>query len=414
MRKTCFACRFQGFFKRENWKIFAHNIKRLIETETPPASVRFELGLMVGREAGTPSEQPYHWTLSRRDVRNQGEGRLLTVFGDDISGMREAERRLTDIFATIPLGIFTISRNGTIGNTYSSYLESMLDSRNLAGIPLEEALFEPALPFMDEAAIVGIGEIRQCLGKSELEYQESARAFPQQICYGGGEGATEGRWLKITYQPVVFDRVVEQLLIILEDRSAIIKAEKEMLGAAQDKEKAIALEKQSLALYETAIRDPLTGLYTRLYMKDAVAALLWAHDHDEIPAASLVIFDIDHFKAVNDTHGHKNGDRVLGQVAKAVLAQCRESDIPIRFGGEEFVVFMPSESREAFAMAERIRKEVEAAEADLGESKIRVTISGGVASHIKGETLDDFMNRTDRLLYAAKGNGRNQIMAEWK
>lgn len=397
------------FFRKESWKIFAHHIKRLVESDAQPESVRFEMGLIVQNESGGQVERPYHWTLSKRAIKNQGEGHLLTVFGDDISEMRAAERRLMDVFATIPLGIFTVNRDCSISNTYSSYLESMLDSGSLAGVSLEDALFGLALENMEQEAIAGVKAIRECLGKSELDYQAFAGHFPQLICHGGKE---DGRWLKITYQPIVFDQIVEQLLIILEDRTAIMKAETEMLGAARDREKAIALEKQSQAMYETAIRDPLTGLYTRLYMKDAVAALLWAHDHHEIPEASVVIFDIDHFKAINDTYGHKRGDQVLRQVAQVVLGECRESDIPIRFGGEEFVVFVPSNREGAFALAERVRTKVEAMEVDFGDARIRVTISGGAASHVKGETLDDFMNRADQFLYAAKRNGRNQTMAE--
>ena len=183
-----------------------------------------------------------------------------------------------------------------------------------------------------------------------------------------------------------------------------------MLDAALDREKAVALEKQSLARYEEAIRDPLTGLYTRLYMKDAVAALLWSHDHHEISELSMAIFDIDHFKNVNDSHGHKNGDRVLREVAGVILRQSPE--IPIRFGGEEFLVFIPDRYEAAFGLAERVRREVEAMRIDLGGTIIQVTLSAGIAAHRRGETLDDFMHRADQLLYLAKNNGRNQTMSE--
>lgn len=153
-------------------------------------------------------------------------------------------------------------------------------------------------------------------------------------------------------------------------------------------------------------------IYTRLYMKDAVAALLWEHDHHEIPEVSMVIFDIDHFKKVNVTYGHNNGDVVLSQVAGVILRQSQEPAIPIRFGGEEFVVFMPAECGAAFELAERVRREIEAMEFDLGDTVIRATISGGVTAHQQGEALDEFMNRADQLLYKAKENGRNQTMVE--
>jgi len=394
-------------FRKESWKIFAHNIKQIVESETAGASIRFEMGLATGNDAGH-GERIFHWTLTGRSTKNQGEGRLITVFGDDISEMRETERRLLRVFTSIPLGIFTMDKDGTIGDSYSSYLESLLDCGKLAGTVVDDVLFKPALASMTPDEIGGIGAIRQCVGKSVLGYGAFSRTFPQEIFHNTQTDSKHGRWLKITYQPIVFDRIVEQLLIILEDRTAIVNAEREMLDAALDREKAVALEKQSLARYEEAIRDPLTGLYTRLYMKDAVAALLWSHDHHEISELSMAIFDIDHFKNVNDSHGHKNGDRVLREVAGVILGQSPE--IPIRFGGEEFLVFIPDRHEAAFCLAERVRREVEAMRIDLGGAVIQVTISAGIATHRQGETLDDFMHRADQRLYLAKNNGRNQTM----
>jgi len=83
-------------------------------------------------------------------------------------------------------------------------------------------------------------------------------------------------------------------------------------------------------------------------------------------------------------------------------------DIPIRFGGEEFVVFMPAGSDAVFAFAESVRQQVEAMSFDLGVTSIKVTISGGVTAHRSDEALEEFMNRADKLLYVAKNQGRNQ------
>ena len=398
-------------FRPESWKIFAHNIKQIVESDAPDAVLKFEMGLTVS-DGGSRCERPFHWTLSRRSINTPGEGLLVTVFGDDISEMRETERRLLRVFTSIPLGIFTMGQDGTIGDSYSSYLEALLDCGQLAGTVVDDVLFKPALPAMSADEIAGIAAVRQCVGRSVLEYGAFSRTFPQQIFHQTGSEAKDGRWLKITYQPIVFDRIVEQLLIILEDRTAIVNAEREMLDATLDREKAMALEKQSLARYEEAIRDPLTGLYTRLYMKDAVAALLWSHDHHEISELSMAIFDIDHFKNVNDSHGHKNGDRILREVAGVILRQSPE--IPIRFGGEEFLVFIPDRHEAAFALAERVRREVEAMRIDLGGAVIQVTLSAGIATHCQGETLDDFMHRADQFLYLAKNNGRNQTIPEPK
>ena len=397
------------FICKENWKIFAYNIKQIVDADAADTLIRFEMGLAVGDD-GNLDERPFHWTLTKCQVRNRGEGHLIAVFGDDISEMRETERRLTKVFASIPLGIFTMNRDGTVGDSYSSYLEAMLNRNKLAGKAVEEILFKPALAQMDAASIAGIKAIHACLGGSELAYGAFARTFPQEIFHNTGSDAQDGRWLKISYQPIIFDHVVDQILIILEDRTAIVNAEQEMHDAALDREKAMALEKQSLAMYESAIRDPLTGLYTRLYMKDAVASLLWSHDHHEIPVVSMVIFDIDHFKRVNDSYGHNNGDQILSQVARVILDVFVEPDIPIRFGGEEFVVFTSSDCARTFLLAEQVRREIEAMVFDLGELSIQVTISGGVDTHRTDESLEDFMHRADQLLYAAKNGGRNKVV----
>lgn len=392
------------FFRKESWKIFAHHIKQIVEAEDPAAVQRFEMGLAQG----IGGERQFHWTLTCAD--SQGEGRLISVFGDDISAMRETERRLLKVFTSIPLGIFTMGQDGTIGDSYSSYLEALLDCGQLAGAAVDDVLFKPALHHMSPDEIEGIAAVRRCVGKSVLEYGAFSRAFPQEIFHNTQADPQHGRWLKISYQPIVFDRIVEQLLVILEDRTAIVNAEREMLEATLDREKAMALEKQSLARYEEAIRDPLTGLYTRLYMKDAVAALLWSHDRHEIPELSMAIFDIDHFKHINDSHGHKNGDKVLREVAGAIRRQSPE--IPIRFGGEEFLVFIPDSLEAAHQLAERVRCDVEAMRVELGDALVQVTISAGIASHRRGEALDDFMHRADQLLYQAKRSGRNRALCE--
>ena len=409
--EEAFRLPLSSFLKKENWIIFAHHIKQIADSPSPSALVRFEMNLL----AGTPDssiERTFHWTLTKRNVKNRGEGQLICVFGDDISDLRETERRLTKVFTSIPLGIFTLQKDGRIGDSYSSYLETMLDQSKLEGADFEEILFGPSLPAMDSESVAGIEAIRGCLGRSELDYEEFAQYFPREIYRNTTSEPESGRWFRISYQPIIFDHVVDQLLIILENRTAIVNAEKETLEAAKDKGKAIALEKQSLAMYENAIRDPLTGLYTRLYMKDAVAALLWSHDHHDIPDLSLVIFDIDHFKKINDTHGHNHGDRILGEVGKTILRQSKEPIIPIRFGGEEFVVFMPNDCKFASAFAERIREEIEGMSFILGSATISVTVSGGITPHRKNESLDDFMHRADKLLYKAKNNGRNQTQCD--
>ncbi len=166
-------------------------------------------------------------------------------------------------------------------------------------------------------------------------------------------------------------------------------------------------------LHIQAIRDPLTSLYTRLYMLESAGRLLATHDRQSIEGVCAILFDIDHFKSVNDGFGHSAGDNVLVRIAKLLLNECRDSDIPIRYGGEELLLFVPSGNIEqAVQLAERIRSQIERLIFNLAGQQTHLTVSGGIASHLPGESLEKLIDRADQMLYQAKQQGRNQIC--WK
>ena len=163
-------------------------------------------------------------------------------------------------------------------------------------------------------------------------------------------------------------------------------------------------------LLETAIRDPLTGLNTRLYMDDWCEAAIRAHNRDPRAGFGLVVFDLDLFKQINDAHGHLAGDEVLRRVGKIIRNAIRGEDLAVRFGGEELAVFVRcADEAEAIAFAERIRHSVEQSEFQSKAGRMPVTLSGGVAYHAVGETLDALFARADKKLYEAKELGRNRI-----
>ncbi len=156
-----------------------------------------------------------------------------------------------------------------------------------------------------------------------------------------------------------------------------------------------------------AMTDELTRLPNRRHLLAAA--------QDEIRKAqpfSLVAFDIDHFKRINDTWGHAAGDVVLQRVAHACRMALRPSDAIGRTGGEEFTVVLPSTSeREAVAVAERLRAAVEAIDCTDVDPSLRVTISLGVAEWRAGESLEKLAARADEVLYRAKEAGRNRVAA---
>ncbi len=165
---------------------------------------------------------------------------------------------------------------------------------------------------------------------------------------------------------------------------------------------------------ELSIIDPLTGLYNRRYMLERLQ--LWmrrAAQHDR--TVSIVAFDIDHFKRINDLHGHQAGDEVLKAFSERLRTNIRPKDIACRPGGEEFLLIMPETTSDAAALgAERIRQAIAETPfySERAKTDIAVTVSAGVAKQIDQEDLmADLLHRADEALYQAKLKGRNRIEA---
>jgi len=158
--------------------------------------------------------------------------------------------------------------------------------------------------------------------------------------------------------------------------------------------------------------DELTGVLNRRgIMKQLNLELARCKRYKQV--AAILIIDIDFFKKVNDTYGHANGDLVLVSVVENIKTQLRMTDIFGRFGGEEFLIFLPATGQTgALEVAERIRKCVEVSAIKLDSDSIHATISTGVAICAGEDTTDDLFQRADAALYAAKHNGRNRVELE--
>jgi len=166
-------------------------------------------------------------------------------------------------------------------------------------------------------------------------------------------------------------------------------------------------------LQRLAALDPLTGIYNRRFgmarLREEFSRALRART-----PLGVMMFDIDHFKKVNDTYGHLAGDRVLIAVAKTARAALREGDILVRYGGEEFLALLPAASKENIAMvAERLRRLVEDTVTADGDQEIRVTLSAWCTSYPEFEvpSEQDLVRRADEALYSAKETGRNHVVA---
>jgi two-component system, cell cycle response regulator len=165
---------------------------------------------------------------------------------------------------------------------------------------------------------------------------------------------------------------------------------------------------------ELAVTDQLTGLHNRRYMRAQIESFVKRSNMGGMPV-SVLLCDIDHFKKVNDIHGHSAGDDVLREFGRRLSENIRPMDLACRYGGEEFVVIMPETTQGlAHAAAERLRVIMEESPFTIGRGEqLRVTMSGGIATVIPPEdTVDALMKRADEALYRAKGNGRNMVEIE--
>ena len=168
------------------------------------------------------------------------------------------------------------------------------------------------------------------------------------------------------------------------------------------------------ASLQMAVTDPLTGLHNRRYLESHLGGLVDAAADGGKPL-SLMILDIDHFKAVNDTYGHDAGDEVLKAFAERVKTVIRGVDVLCRLGGEEFIIVMPDTPLDvAGRVAERVRQTVGGAmfAIDKGQRQIPVTVSIGLAERRNGREADSMMKRADRALYRSKALGRNRVSAD--
>lgn len=178
----------------------------------------------------------------------------------------------------------------------------------------------------------------------------------------------------------------------------------------EQKIKLEAIKSLEAQLREQAMRDALTGLYNRRYLNDSLTRELSHVQREGIPL-SVIMLDIDHFKKINDTYGHKMGDIVLINLSDTIKRHVRGGDIPCRFGGEEFVILLPGASTEiAMRRAEAFRSMFEKQVITSGPLTIQATISLGVATFpTHGRDIEEVINQADLALYAAKQAGRNQV-----
>jgi diguanylate cyclase (GGDEF)-like protein len=178
-------------------------------------------------------------------------------------------------------------------------------------------------------------------------------------------------------------------------------------------EQAVELRRMNEELKQIAVTDPLTGLYNRRYFDRVVQTdLALSVRHGDIN--SILAVDVDHFKHINDQHGHKTGDTVLVDLARVLGTNLRRTDLVCRFGGEEFIVLCRrTDQEESRRLGEKLRRAVaEHVFLALDGSRIGVTISVGAATFPDGKSglpVEDYIHRADLAMYHSKSTGRNRV-----
>ncbi|OOV87908.1 GGDEF domain-containing protein [Oceanospirillum linum] len=210
-------------------------------------------------------------------------------------------------------------------------------------------------------------------------------------------GRSEQMYQNVTIIPLTgMDKRVTHACILIYDVTDIATSK-------------IELEKANQELARLSRTDRLTGLNNRGHWEERLSQEFRRFRRSQTPS-SLVMFDIDHFKKVNDTFGHQAGDEVIKQVASTLLSLQRETDISGRYGGEEFGVILPETNAEqASIMSERLRVSLEEAEVEYEGQHISFTVSLGVCEITPDMTeYSQWLERADQALYHSKRNGRNQ------
>ena len=171
-------------------------------------------------------------------------------------------------------------------------------------------------------------------------------------------------------------------------------------------EKRLKLHEMAQGLRVQASTDALTGLSNRWKFDEVLSYEIMRSTRYKTPL-SLMLYDIDNFKEVNDRYGHQTGDKVLIQLSQFVQSLIRNTDLLARWGGEEFILLNPgSDSKMAYQAAEKLRKAIQET---VFEGAGTITCSFGVAQFSDGETAETFLSRADAALYQAKINGRNRV-----
>ncbi len=331
----------------------------------------------------------------------------------------ELEKSFETLKHTIPLllkhKISAVPTNYALWYTYvsneSEQLNKAVDEAQVQGQPLSPVKTQELYRnYLAESQEVNAWQLRQSLEAMLLELSQSMKDTRTDTTdFKNAMDARLEDLDRVEKEGWSVEEVMKLVRNMVKETQDIRKSTISFNGALANAEKEI--ERLKSALQESqqeALYDALTGLCNRRYFDSELESKI------AMDTISLVLMDIDHFKQVNDTHGHQMGDLVLKAVAKKIQACCRESAQAFRFGGEEFAILLPNiDAKRSTHLANQMRRAVEKINVKnrrTGESLGDITISLGVAQKESGESPQNFIERADSFLYDAKRLGRNRVM----
>ena len=275
---------------------------------------------------------------------------------------------------------------------------------------------EQRIADINSAAMRLLGLSAACIGEFAPELLASrSQLLPYCAAVGEKQGEIQliGRHLDVRVVPLQErGRNHGGRLLVLRDISKHRLAEEQLRDTNTRLQTHMAeIEALQSKLQDQALRDALTGLFNRRYLEETLQREI-AQAYRSGRQLGIVMIDVDHFKNLNDTYGHKAGDAALQALARLLAANTRSGDIACRYGGEEFVLALPGATlKAAHERAEQVRREVDAMRVAYGGIALSLTVCAGIAAYPQhGETADALLDCADRALYQAKNGGRNRCV----
>lgn len=349
------------------------------------------------------------WFLMEGTLCSQEENAHLVIAHDDITArkqaeavLRKTEETLRLVLETLPVGVWIMDETGRIVHGNPAGQRIWAGARYVG----PDHFGEYKGWWLSTGKPIGAEEWAgaRAIRNGEVSIDEEIEIE----CFDGS------RKLILNSAMPFYDarQKVSGAIIVNQDITRRKRSEEELLRTKEALE-AVNRELQQAVEREQRLArtDVLTGLSNRRHFYDLAEHELAVARRYQHPL-SIILFDLDHFKQVNDTWGHQIGDELLKRTAGIVQEEMRASDVLARYGGEELISLLPnSDARQAAVVAERIRAQIAADGVDAGTEHVGVTVSAGVAEMLpRKDTLDQLIRRADQALYRAKDGGRNRTV----